>query len=204
MAADLARALARAGDRSERDSTADATTVASRSDGSPVLDPAALDDLRELVGGDPSTLSGLVADFLAETPPLVHELRDAAAGGDPERAHRAAHTLKGLGATFGAMAMARLCQRAETRRLRRGHGGRDRRRARARRARPAPPGRAGLWKATFLQRHCMKVAFLQLREPPPGVWPSLGRRLAAPCSLVCRGQRRPRHPEDPHGRGCPR
>jgi CheY-like chemotaxis protein/HPt (histidine-containing phosphotransfer) domain-containing protein len=114
VAADLARALARAGDRPERDGTADATTVASRSDGSPVLDPAALDDLRELVGGDPSTLSGLVADFLAETPTLVHELRDAVAVADPERASRAAHTLKGLGATFGATAMAQLCQRAET------------------------------------------------------------------------------------------
>jgi HPt (histidine-containing phosphotransfer) domain-containing protein len=114
VAADLARALARAGDRSERDGTADATTVASRSDGSPVLDPAALDDLRELVGGDSSTLSGLVADFLAETPTLVHELRDAVAVADPERASRAAHTLKGLGATFGATAMAQLCQRAET------------------------------------------------------------------------------------------
>ena len=30
-------------------------------------------------------LSGLVAEFLAETPPLVHELRAAAAGGDPAR-----------------------------------------------------------------------------------------------------------------------
>jgi signal transduction histidine kinase/response regulator RpfG family c-di-GMP phosphodiesterase/HPt (histidine-containing phosphotransfer) domain-containing protein len=114
VAADLARALARAGDRSERDGTADATTVTSRSDGSPVLDPGALDDLRELVGGDPSMLSGLVADFLAETPTLVHELRDAVAVADPERASRAAHTLKGLGATFGATAMAQLCQRAET------------------------------------------------------------------------------------------
>ena len=36
------------------------------------------------------------------------------AGGDPGRAHRAAHTLKGLGATFGATAMAQLCQRAES------------------------------------------------------------------------------------------
>ncbi len=29
--------------------------------------------LRELVGGDPAALSGLVAEFLAETPPLVHD-----------------------------------------------------------------------------------------------------------------------------------
>ncbi len=79
-----------------------------------MLDPDALDTLRELVGGDPAALSDLVADFLAETPPLVHELRAAAAGGDPGRANRAAHALKGLGATFGATTMARLCQRAES------------------------------------------------------------------------------------------
>ena len=55
-----------------------------------------------------------MAEFLAEAPPLVHELRAAAAGGDPGRAHHAAHTLKGLGATFGATTMAQLCQRAES------------------------------------------------------------------------------------------
>ncbi|MCE0766924.1 response regulator [Pseudonocardia kujensis] len=81
------------------------------------LDPAALDRLRELVGGDADTLSGLVADFLSETPPLVHSLRAAVAAGDPEGAQRAAHTLKGLGDTFGATAMARLCRRAEVRGL---------------------------------------------------------------------------------------
>ena len=106
-------ALARTGDRCERCGRR-TRRRGGRSDGSPVLDPAALDTLRELVGGDPSTLSGLVAEFLAETPTLVHELRAAAAVADPERAHRAAHTLKGLGATFGATAMAQLCQRAES------------------------------------------------------------------------------------------
>ena len=34
--------------------------------------------------------------------------------GARRRAHHAAHTLKGLGATFGATTMARLCQRAES------------------------------------------------------------------------------------------
>ena len=76
------------------------------------LDPAALDDLRGLVG-DAAVLSGLIADFLAETPPLVGDLRAAVAGGDHERAHRTAHTLAGLGATFGATTMARLCRRAQ-------------------------------------------------------------------------------------------
>jgi len=102
VAADLARALARA------------TARTAGEPAGPVLDPDALDALRELVGGDPAALSGLVAEFLAEPPPLVHELRAAAAGGDPGRAHHAAHTLKGLGATFGATTMARLCQRAES------------------------------------------------------------------------------------------
>ncbi len=95
VAADLARALNRA-------------TVGE------VLDPAALDTLRELVGGDRSALSGLVAEFLAETPLLVHALQAAAAVGDPGRATRAAHTLKGLGATFGATVLTRLCQQAES------------------------------------------------------------------------------------------
>jgi len=58
----------------------------------------------------PETHDGLVADFLAETPPLVATLRAAASA---EAVHAAAHTLKGLGATFGATAMARLCQDIE-------------------------------------------------------------------------------------------
>ncbi len=69
----------------------------------PALDPAALAELRGLVGED--AVSGFVADFLAETPPLL----DALHGGDST----AAHTLKGLGATFGATALADLCQQAE-------------------------------------------------------------------------------------------
>jgi CheY-like chemotaxis protein len=82
-----------------------------------VLDPTAIADLRELIGDDPEALSGLVEEFLAETPALLDALRTAVAGGDAGRAHRAVHTLKSLGATFGAHAMAELCQQAES------HGG---------------------------------------------------------------------------------
>ncbi|GAA2881670.1 hypothetical protein GCM10010472_44780 [Pseudonocardia halophobica] len=106
VAVELAEALARAPGPSPQGTTAPGP-----------LDPAALDRLRELVGGDADTLSGLVADFLGETPHLVHSLRAAVAAGDPETAQRAAHTLKGLGDTFGATAMARLCRRAESRGL---------------------------------------------------------------------------------------
>jgi len=79
-----------------------------------VLDPTAIADLRELVGDDPGALSGIVEEFLNETPALLDALRTAVAGGDAGRAHRAVHTLKSLGATFGAHAMAELCQRAES------------------------------------------------------------------------------------------
>jgi HPt (histidine-containing phosphotransfer) domain-containing protein len=78
------------------------------------LDPGALADLRELVDDDPAALSGLVEDFLAESPALLDALRAAVAGGDPGQAHRAAHTLRSLGATFGATSMAQLCQEAES------------------------------------------------------------------------------------------
>jgi CheY-like chemotaxis protein len=69
-----------------------------------VLDPRALADLRELVGEE--ALAGFVADFLAETTSLL----DAVRAGEPG----AAHTLGGLGATFGATALAALCAGAET------------------------------------------------------------------------------------------
>ncbi|OHV34123.1 hybrid sensor histidine kinase/response regulator [Pseudofrankia saprophytica] len=80
--------------------------------GRPVLDPAALERLSELLGGDATALSGLIADFLADAPGLVDTL--SAAGRAPDSVRRAAHTLKGLGATFGATDLARLCQEVET------------------------------------------------------------------------------------------
>jgi signal transduction histidine kinase/DNA-binding response OmpR family regulator len=107
VAADLAGALERAAPR--RPAPVPDTGPAIDA----VLDPVALGALRELVGEDPETLSGLVADFLAETPTLVATLRAAVTGDEGAGALRAAHTLKSLGATFGATAMARLCQHAE-------------------------------------------------------------------------------------------
>jgi CheY-like chemotaxis protein len=70
----------------------------------PVLDPAALARLRELIAGDPAVLSGLVQDFLADTPALLQALTSDAA---------AAHTLKSLSATFGAADLSHLCLQVE-------------------------------------------------------------------------------------------
>jgi len=80
--------------------------------GRPVLDSGALEQLSELLGGDAAALSGLIDDFLTDASPLLDTL--AAAGSDPDAVRGAAHTLKGLGATFGAAELARLCQRVET------------------------------------------------------------------------------------------
>ncbi|HEY0812268.1 MAG TPA: response regulator [Pseudonocardia sp.] len=79
-----------------------------------VLEQAAIANLRELVGDDPETLGDVVADFLVETPALLDALRAAAGGADPAEGRRAAHTLKSLGATFGATELADLCLQAES------------------------------------------------------------------------------------------
>ncbi|MCM3886247.1 ATP-binding protein, partial [Frankia sp. R82] len=81
--------------------------------GGPTLDPAALQRLGELVGDDRAARSSLIADFLTDAPKLLDTLTTA--GSDPGSVHRAAHTLKGLCATFGATVLARLCQQIETR-----------------------------------------------------------------------------------------
>ncbi|HZE66859.1 MAG TPA: ATP-binding protein [Sporichthyaceae bacterium] len=80
----------------------------------PVLDPVAIGELRELVGSDRVAFDGLVVDFLAESPLLIQSLRAATVGGDAAAARLAAHTLRSLGATFGAHALAGLCGQAET------------------------------------------------------------------------------------------
>ncbi len=80
--------------------------------GRPVLDPDDLARLRDLLGGNDDTLDGLIADFLTDSPALVEAM--AATGSDPGPRLRATHSLKGLGATFGATDLARLCRRVET------------------------------------------------------------------------------------------
>ena len=80
--------------------------------GRPVLEPGELERLRELVGGNAATLASLITDFLTDAPALVGAL--SAAGSGADSVHRAAHTLKSLGATFGATDLARLCEQVET------------------------------------------------------------------------------------------
>jgi two-component system, sensor histidine kinase and response regulator len=55
----------------------------------------------------------LVDLFLSSTPPLLDELRDAAAGDDHDELRRAAHKLKGSCQNIGATFMATLCRSIE-------------------------------------------------------------------------------------------
>ena len=75
--------------------------------GEPILDPAALEGLRE-IGGD-EFLRDLVDTFLADAPSLLAALR----GSDADEVRRCAHTLKSNAATFGATRLSELCRELE-------------------------------------------------------------------------------------------
>jgi HPt (histidine-containing phosphotransfer) domain-containing protein len=72
-----------------------------------LLDPAALEGLRE-IGGD-EFVTNLIETFLADAPPLLAVLSSA----DVDEVRRAAHTLKSNGATFGATRFSELCRELE-------------------------------------------------------------------------------------------
>jgi PAS domain S-box-containing protein len=75
------------------------------------LDEAALEQLRSTLG-DTATVE-IVETFLAEGPRLFSALHLAVGQGDADELRRAAHTLKSNAATFGAAALAELCQELE-------------------------------------------------------------------------------------------
>lgn len=76
----------------------------------PVIDPAALDALRDLQEeGEPDILLVLVEMFLADAEPRLVALRHAVGRGDASIVEREAHALKGSCANFGAHAMMALC-----------------------------------------------------------------------------------------------
>lgn len=77
------------------------------------LDPKALDQLLETIGGDREAFRDLVQSFLDEGPELVKRLQRAAAANEADGLRRAAHTLKGSAVDFGAVALARLCREIE-------------------------------------------------------------------------------------------
>ena len=77
------------------------------------LDLAALENLREMIGGDDEFLVELIDTFLADAPQMLADMRQAAADGDAAVLHRAAHSLKSNSAEFGAMTLSELCRELE-------------------------------------------------------------------------------------------
>ncbi len=80
----------------------------------PTLDPAALDELLETVGGDREFLTELIETYLGDSPGLFDELRTGLADGDADVIRRAAHTMKSTSASFGATHLAGICRGIET------------------------------------------------------------------------------------------
>jgi PAS domain S-box-containing protein len=78
-----------------------------------VLDPAALERLREMSGGDVAFLEEVFEVFLADAPGMLAEMRQALAQGDAPTLRRAAHSLKSNAADFGAKRLSELCRELE-------------------------------------------------------------------------------------------
>jgi HPt (histidine-containing phosphotransfer) domain-containing protein len=79
----------------------------------PALDPGSVDSLRAMVGDDPEALGEVVQAFVDDSPTSVRALREGIAASDSELVRRAAHTLKGNAATFGALELADACRELE-------------------------------------------------------------------------------------------
>jgi HPt (histidine-containing phosphotransfer) domain-containing protein len=82
-------------------------------DGTPVLDPAVLADLRAATGDDDEFIRDLVATYVSEGETNMTGLLDAAAAHDPEAIVRPAHSLKSTSASIGAMRLSQICRSIE-------------------------------------------------------------------------------------------
>jgi HPt (histidine-containing phosphotransfer) domain-containing protein len=81
--------------------------------GAAVLDPAALDNLLEMLGGEFEFLVELIDSFLEDAPKLLNELNGYVWKADAEGIRRVGHSLKSNGADFGATRFSNLCKDLE-------------------------------------------------------------------------------------------
>jgi signal transduction histidine kinase/DNA-binding response OmpR family regulator/HPt (histidine-containing phosphotransfer) domain-containing protein len=79
----------------------------------PLLDPAAIDNLRQMVGGEPEYLAELIDSFLEDAPTLLANMRGAIEKGDAAALRLNAHSLKSNTADFGAKELSELCKEME-------------------------------------------------------------------------------------------
>jgi HPt (histidine-containing phosphotransfer) domain-containing protein len=77
----------------------------------PVLNPAALDELRDLEKqGDPGLLAEIIDTYLSSAPRLIADLHAAIEMNDSAALHDAAHKFKPSSALLGAMPLAETCR----------------------------------------------------------------------------------------------
>lgn len=79
----------------------------------PLLDPAAIANLRDMVGGEPEYLAELIDSFLEDAPVLLANMAKAVAEGDAAALRLHAHSLKSNAADFGAKELSELCKEME-------------------------------------------------------------------------------------------
>jgi signal transduction histidine kinase/CheY-like chemotaxis protein/HPt (histidine-containing phosphotransfer) domain-containing protein len=77
------------------------------------FNPASIDKLLKMIGGDRVGLAELIRSFLEEAPPLLVNLRRALEAGDMELLRRAAHTLKSTARDFGGLRLSQLSRELE-------------------------------------------------------------------------------------------
>jgi CheY-like chemotaxis protein len=83
--------------------------------GASVLEPSALQKLRQVVGDDADVLAELIESFLEDAPVLLADLRQALEEGNASGVRMHAHSLKSNSADFGATRLNVLCKELEQR-----------------------------------------------------------------------------------------
>ncbi|MFL5674469.1 MAG: Hpt domain-containing protein [Chloroflexota bacterium] len=84
------------------------------SDDRQFVDPAAIDGLLEMTGGDPEFLRELITTYVEDGAAQLAAMREAVTAGDAEALVRPAHSLKSNSASMGAEHLATLCRALET------------------------------------------------------------------------------------------
>jgi len=109
---ELIRILARWLDPQRATNLNDDTTEQPTGGADPVLDPAVLSELREMVG-DADAVNSLIDMFIQNTTEGMGHLREACDAGDAHTVKEASHRLKGSSGTVGATRLADLLQELE-------------------------------------------------------------------------------------------
>lgn len=80
----------------------------------PVLDPAVIDNLRQLTpAGEPDVLAEVLELFLQDVPRRIATIRGASAVGDAAELYKTAHSLKGSAGNIGAQALFEVCRQLD-------------------------------------------------------------------------------------------